>query len=112
MSKRKRKPRDRPRRPAASPPSGIHVFRCRNGMLTCRIVECPEHVHVLIGGIHRGAMTRREDHAYEKWMMPIVLPYEDDPRPLYIDHEDGTRRAFVHKLSDGRVLAAMATKIE
>ena len=99
----------KPRKPVP-PTDGVHVYRGREGVCTVRIVECPTHVHVVVGGRRDpGRVTRREDRAFDRWMLPLLEPYEDDGRPIWIDHADGGERAFIHKLRDGRVLVGTAT---
>jgi hypothetical protein len=103
----------KPRKSKLAPtPGGTHVFRCPGGVTTVKITEYPDHVEVMISGKHSGSVSLRVDREFERWMMPLLLPYEDDPRPVWIEHQDGGRRAFVHKLSDDRVVVATATAIE
>jgi hypothetical protein len=104
MSKRKRPGKKHPT------PNGTYVFRCQGGVLTVKITEHEDHVSVLIGGKHNGPLPPRVDKQFDRWMMPLLEPYEDDERPLWIDHEDGNRRALVQKTKD-KLLVVQAERV-
>jgi hypothetical protein len=108
MSQRKRL--GKPPSERRHPPSGVHVFRCPGGMIAVRITEHPDHVTVVIAGKPTGPLPASIDRQFDRWLMPLMLPFENDARPLWIEHEDGSRRAFVHKVDD-RVLVATATAL-
>ena len=79
----------KPRKPKGrNHPGDTHVFRCGGGVLSVRITEHPGHVLLTISGQHDGPMSKQDDRAFDRWMMPLFEPYEDDPRPVWIDHAD------------------------